>query len=294
MPIYANQFKIDAVLDFFGTDYQLTFKYTQYHKHATEIAKQGVLEGYDVIVAVGGDGTIFEVAQALVFTPVALGIIRTGYSSSFPNELTFPFDLHKSLEIIQQNNQKLIDVLRIDGNLFNTPVYGLSYLGAGISSGVVHRVPLEAHKNFKVIWLNLLKAFFDRKAYPISVQFHYETFKIEPLEVLISNISQFPDQLTFFQTAKLNDGIADLMFVEKMPMFRYITFLFNRILGIEDKMLKYVNFYKSDSISLNFHKKTPIQIDNEPFYAEGELNINVCKQVLHVLVPNIKHKCLLS
>lgn len=290
MPIYANRFKIDAVLDFFGADYQLSFKYTQYHKHATELAKQGVEDGYDVIVAVGGDGTIFEVAQALVFTSVALGIIRTGYSSSFPNELNFPFEVKKSLEVIQANKQAGIDVLRVSSQSLEETVYGLNYLGMGISSGVVHRVPLQSHKNFKVIWFNLLQAFFDRKQYPITAKFHYETIEIEPFELLISNISQFPDHIKIFQSAKLNDGVADLMFANKMPFSRYLRFLVNKLFRIDDKVAEYIRFYKSDFVELFFHKKTPIQIDNEPFFAEGKVKIQVCTQAINVIIPNVKQR----
>lgn len=292
IPIYTNHFKIDAVLDFFGTDYQLTFKYTQYHKHATELAQQGIKDGCDVIIAVGGDGTIFEVAQALVFTSVALGIIRTGYSSAFPNELGFPFSVQKSLEVIQMNKRCSIDVLKISGDSIQKPIYGLSYIGVGISSGVVHRVPLDAHKNFKVIWLNLLQAFFDRKQYPVTAKFHYETIDIEPFELLISNISQFPNYIKLFQSAKLNDGIADIIVANKMPFYRYSRFLLNKLLRINDKVAEYVHFYKSDSVKLFFHKKTPIQVDNEPFIAEGELEIQICNRVLDIIIPDGEHKCL--
>lgn len=79
--------KIARYIDYVKYDY--TIRFTQYAGHASLIAQQAVEEGYDVCVAVGGDGSINEVAQSLVGTKTALGVIPYGSGNGFATHLKF-------------------------------------------------------------------------------------------------------------------------------------------------------------------------------------------------------------
>ena len=77
-------------------------RFTEYAGHAAEIARQSATEGVDIVVAVGGDGTINEVARSLVHTQTALGIIPCGSGNGLARHLCIPIDTVKAIELINQ------------------------------------------------------------------------------------------------------------------------------------------------------------------------------------------------
>ena len=87
---------------------------TQYVGHANQIASECVQEGVDIVVAVGGDGTINEVARSLVHTPVTLGIIPCGSGNGLARHLRIPMDVKKAIETINRGVVETIDYGKIN------------------------------------------------------------------------------------------------------------------------------------------------------------------------------------
>jgi diacylglycerol kinase family enzyme len=89
---------IDEVLDPEQFNYELRF--TEYAGHASEIARECAEKGQDIVVAVGGDGTVNEVARSLTHTQTALGIIPCGSGNGLARHLCLPLDAKKAVETI--------------------------------------------------------------------------------------------------------------------------------------------------------------------------------------------------
>ncbi len=94
---------------------EYTIEYTQYRGHANELAKASVGK-YDVVVAVGGDGTVNEVGSALVNTNTALAIIPTGSGNGLARYLQIPLRINRAIQAINHMNFKTIDSLSVNGN----------------------------------------------------------------------------------------------------------------------------------------------------------------------------------
>ena len=94
-------------------DYKVCF--TEYSGHAAEIARQSAEAGIDIVVAVGGDGTINEVARSLVHTQTALGIIPCGSGNGLARHLCIPMDTVKAIELINQCQIESFDYGVING-----------------------------------------------------------------------------------------------------------------------------------------------------------------------------------
>ena len=91
---------------------------TEYAGHATQIAANAVRENVDVVVAIGGDGTINETARSLVHSNTALGIIPCGSGNGLARHLHIPMDPKSAIDIINQGNQLRIDYgKRFNGSL---------------------------------------------------------------------------------------------------------------------------------------------------------------------------------
>ena len=98
--------------------YELFVEYTAYAGHATEIAASAVNDGFDVVVAVGGDGTVNEVARALVHTKTALGVIPCGSGNGFARHIGIPVDVRKAIRFINKAETVSIDYGKLNGSPF--------------------------------------------------------------------------------------------------------------------------------------------------------------------------------
>ena len=83
--------------------------FTEYAGHAAEIASQRAAEGRDVVVAVGGDGTVNEVARSLTHTQTALGIVPCGSGNGLARHLRLPLDAKRALTIINACHIEVFD-----------------------------------------------------------------------------------------------------------------------------------------------------------------------------------------
>ncbi|QHC83803.1 hypothetical protein AS589_02850 [Empedobacter brevis] len=114
--------KHDISLDFlkskFDSSDEIVLKETAYQFHAKELVKEAVAEKSDVIVACGGDGTINEVASALVKTNIPLGIIPAGSGNGLAMNLAIPKDMNKAIDIIKKHAVHSIDVGRVEDKYF--------------------------------------------------------------------------------------------------------------------------------------------------------------------------------
>lgn len=94
-------------------DYQV--KLTEYAGHAADITRQCVADGTDIVVAVGGDGTVNEVARSLVHSSTALGIIPCGSGNGLARHLCLPMDIVKAIKIINHCKIEQLDYGVING-----------------------------------------------------------------------------------------------------------------------------------------------------------------------------------
>ena len=90
---------------------------TEYAGHASQIATKAVNEGVNIVVAIGGDGTVNEVARALIHTPTALGIIPCGSGNGLARHLHIPLDFKAAIDVINKGKLLCIDYGKINNIL---------------------------------------------------------------------------------------------------------------------------------------------------------------------------------
>ena len=104
---------IEKTIDHDQFSYEL--RMTEYAGHASEIAREAMEQGVDIVVAIGGDGTVNEVARAIVHSQTALGIIPCGSGNGLARHLLLPMNLKKSIEIINSCEIHELDYGIING-----------------------------------------------------------------------------------------------------------------------------------------------------------------------------------
>ena len=99
-----------------GFDLELTF--TEYAGHASTVTKNAINQGAKCIIAVGGDGTVNEIARSIVHSDAVLGIIPKGSGNGLARELHIPMDVRRALEVIAKGNQTIIDCCKANDRVF--------------------------------------------------------------------------------------------------------------------------------------------------------------------------------
>lgn len=281
-----SRFNESEVLSFFPPEeYDVEFAYSNYKGHILELAKEALIKQVDIIVAVGGDGTIHEIAQVITNTTTILGIFPTGFQSAFSSYLELPTRSKKILELIKKETVTKIDTIVVEKNL-SERIIGVCYAGIGLTSNIVYDIEQENKtRNYFYYWNKTLKNY--KKIYDpiLHFRFHYFDFSTRVFELLVSNIDQYRSKMRYFENAKTDDGLLDILVIRKANLFRFILFAIQSFLGISDTFYDQMEFYKTEDIHFKFHTPTRLQIDFESYTLKGNISMRANKQSLNIIVP---------
>jgi YegS/Rv2252/BmrU family lipid kinase len=238
------------------------YSFTDHPKHATELAANAALGGYDLVVAVGGDGTVNEVAQGLYGSGIKMGIIPMGSGNGLARELGISMDMYKSAKALIKGKNLKVDVCKINEQRF------LCTSGIGFDAMIADKMSKASSRGFlKYIQLVIQESIFFK---PIDVRMRIDGVLIEKPVFLITfaNASQFGNNAFIAPAASMTDGLIDVVIVNKfskiwMPVFALA--LFTKLIP----RLPFVDCYKARQIELEMADTPYFHFDGEP----GALNL---------------------
>lgn len=250
---------------------------TQYRGHANKLAKEYAKKGFQIVVAVGGDGTINEVASALVNKNTVLGIIPAGSGNGFSRHLGIPVDKREAFNNIISNKVKKIDVGRINGKYF------FCTCGTGFDAHVGKVFDEIEGRGF----LNYLKAalheFFSYKPKKYKLKIDGVKYKEKAFLVTFANAGQYGNNAYISPKAEINDGLLDICIVHPFPKASSLILglrLFNRTMHRS----RYMKVVKGKKIKIYRKKKTIMHLDGEPVTFKNDIKIKLIPKGLKVLV----------
>ena len=250
--------------------------------HATEITNQVLTINPDIIVACGGDGTINEVAQALVGSNVALGIIPIGSGNGLAANLHIPKTTEKAFETILNAKINKIDAGKINENYF------FSNMGLGIDADVINNYAQTKTRNFLGYVTASTKAIFSFQPKKFNIELDNEhTLDDDFYFVFCSNSNEAGYGISFSPNAKLNDGKLDFLAVKKLNFIQQIQFSAN-VLGKRIEKMKQAKVLQVNSVKFNSKQtKTIAQVDGEAvIFNQNSIEVSIVPNALNVIVPN--------
>ncbi|MEM1121957.1 MAG: diacylglycerol kinase family protein [Bacteroidota bacterium] len=258
--------------------FKVEIAYTQFAGHAIDLAKQGVARQFDVVVAVGGDGSVNEVASALIGTNVKLGILPGGSGNGFAMHLGLGRRIKKSVHIL--NTAKTIT---IDSGLLNgRPFVNLG--GTGFDALVAYRAK---QSTLRGLWAYTKFAVLEAWQYPIEkyqIIVDNQAVEMEALVIEVANAQMFGYNFVIAPQAQLDDGLLDVLIVKKAPKWRYLLSLW-RFFNDSFHKSSLVKVYKGKNVKIIGEKPMPVHIDGEGYYLEEDLHFTMRPMSLQVLVP---------
>lgn len=261
--------------------------YTEYAGHAVEIAKQKAEEGVYAVVAVGGDGTINEIARSLVHTQTALGIIPCGSGNGLARHLQIPMDAKKSIEII---NDGVVDI--IDYGLINSVPFFCT-CGVGFDAFVSLKFA-NAGKRGPLTYLE--------KTLQESLKYQPETYELETENgtlkykaflIACGNASQYGNNAYIAPQATLTDGLLDVTILEPFTVLDVpsLSFqLFNKTIDQNSR----IKTFRCSSLRINRAKEGVVHFDGDPMMTGKNIDVKLIKKGLQVIVPRHTDKVTLN
>ena len=255
---------------------------TEYNGHATLLTKSILTQKPTIVVACGGDGTINEVAQTLIGTDIALGIIPIGSGNGLAANLHIPSDYEKAFEVILNAKKSKIDAGKVNENYF------FSNMGLGIDADVINDYAQTKTRNFLGYVTASTKAIFSFQPKKFNIELDNEhTLDDDFYFVFCSNSNEAGYGISFSPNAKLNDGKLDFLAVKKLNFIQQIQFSAN-VLGKRIEKMKQAKVLQVNSVKFNSKQtKTIAQVDGEAvIFNQNSIEVSIVPNALNVIVPN--------
>ncbi len=253
-------------------------EYTQHRKHGYEIAKDQK-KNYEVIVAVGGDGSVNEIGSALVHSSCALGIIPCGSGNGLARHLGIPLNTKKAIERIAQFSAK-----KIDTGLLNKHAF-LGTCGFGFDAHIANKFNQLEKRGF-MSYVKLVTLQYNKyKSSNFTIEHKNQTIKQHAFLCSVANSSQFGNGFTIAPQSNINDGIFELVLMERFPLIE-IPLIIRKFFGKSIHTSKYYQTHAFDepfTITVKSEHPPYYHIDGEALQGERKFHVEILPQSLFVL-----------
>ena len=266
-----------------NTKYAVDVAVTEYIHHGYDIAKEALMEGScDMIVAVGGDGSINDVVNAISRSEITFGILPVGSGNGLARFLNIPLDFKKAVDLIFNGEEHRIDTLEITSEKHPIPVVAASLVGVGFDALVAKDLSEQSTRGFQAYSKIVLHDYPNYK--PKSYKIYLDSVEIRTKAFFITfcNSSQFGYNAIIAPNAVIDDGLMDISTVRKfsffeVPQFAYLLFT-KKILSSE-----YVDSIRAKQAVLTGNVDEWVNVDGEAYKMGSTLNIKVVPHSLKVI-----------
>jgi diacylglycerol kinase (ATP) len=273
--------------------WQAELKLTQTSGDARRLAHEAVEQHIDVVVAIGGDGTIHEIIQELAGSETALGVLPSGTVNVWAREVGIPLDLNGACNILLYGQTRHIDLGKINDRYF------LLMVGIGIDGEVTQAVEKKAVKRLGVLGYLLIAAWWGARypAFRSTLDLGQRSMKANAIQIIVGNTQLYGGALKYTWQAKCDDGLLDICIIRKQSLLKRGAVIIDFLLGRHQRK-QWVRYETSDTIKIYTRQPVAIQVDGEPMgytsIDEQPTFLRVVPGALKVIVPQVLPKDLFS
>ena len=251
--------------------------FTEYAGHATEMAYQYARMGFDAVVAVGGDGTVNEVARGLRDTQTALGIIPLGCGNGFARHLNISTHANRAIEMLNRSEPISVDYGLANGKLF------VSTCGTGFEALIADHFAGSNKRGFATYLQNVLKDVFS---------YHPQTYHIvgdgldvthKAFLITFANANQWGYEALIAPKASIQDGKMDIMLMSSRALLGSAGLALRLFAGSIDDS-HFMDTIRAREVTLERETAAPFHLDGDPVEMEKDIHIKIVADGLKVLV----------
>jgi diacylglycerol kinase (ATP) len=263
------------------TDYAVML--TRGPGHATELAREALSVGADVVIAVGGDGTVNEVARSLVGSPAALGIVPAGSGNGLARALRLPLRPERALAALEIAAGRAIDVGLLDGRPF------LNVAGIGFDAAVGHAFHEHGARGGRRGLLGYLRLSLRelRRYRPQRLTVDalgHGRVVVTPFVLTFANGPQYGSGAVINPGSKLDDGRLEIVLFEMGPLLLMLATAPRLFLGGLDRSPRYRRLATTRAV-ITAEARFALHVDGDPGLGAERVVFELRPRALRVLVP---------
>ncbi|KAF0203220.1 MAG: putative diacylglycerol kinase catalytic domain-containing [Bacteroidetes bacterium] len=264
------------VLDASRFTWEVSF--SESSEHMRELSANAAAAGVDIIVAVGGDGTVNQVVKGMYGSQAVLAIIPAGSGNGLAHHLHIPADIAAALKIINLGQIKSVDTCSINDELF------VSIAGVGFDALVAKKFAVSKRRGF-LSYLGIVTneyTYYRPRKYKLNID--GQVYKREALFVSFANTNQFGYNTIIAPDAKIDDGLIDVCIMKKVPLI-LAPGIVGLLLTRKIDSSNYIEIIKAKEVSFTRRKNRVVNVDGEPVKLNKDIIVRVNPASLKVIVP---------
>ncbi len=262
-----------------ANDIECTIEFTRSAGHATELAREATTKDFQSVIAVGGDGTVNEVAQGLVFSKIPLGIISRGSGNGLARHLGIPLKIKEGLVSLFDSRVLSMDTFTVNGKL------SLNVSGIGFDGHIANLFGGKSKRGLLGYVKLTIQEYIQFQEFGFQLSSDDRTIHQKAFIVAIGNSSQYGNNARIAPAASVCDGILHVTMLKKVPAYR-ADFLYKMFVGDIQKSA-YCETIEISSLHIKTSRPVSYHIDGEPSGIDDSFEIRIQPSTLQVLVPNI-------
>lgn len=243
-------------------------------------------ERFTDIVIIGGDGTVNQVTGALRGVDIRFGIIPLGSGNGLARSAGIPMKPEHSLSVIFAGAEQCVDAFLVNNQ------YSCMLSGIGFDAQVAHDFASASSRGLMMYTQQSLLNYFKAHPYQFEIVINNFSFYSDAFFISIANSNQFGNNVTIAPQASINDGLLDIVVVQKMNKAKLPFAILQQIRGnnklqqlVDDMTNKNILYFQTDSLFIRNIKHAPLHIDGEPKETAEEFSISVIRDCFRLLQP---------
>ncbi len=258
--------------------FEYSIVFTQHPNHASELTQAALKQQIDIVVAVGGDGTVNEVGKVLTNTDVPLSILPLGSGNGLARHLRIPIDLVQAIMVLNQAHPVAIDTAKVNNEVF------LGVAGMGFDALVAREFAKSKRRGFSSYLRTVAREFPNYHPRPYSMCVDGRQISGMAFIISFANSSQYGNDFIIAPQARLQDGYIDLVIVKDIPFYAIQQFIY-RIKGGTLHLSNYVDILRCKEIIIK-QPQIEAHIDGEPIIFQDEIKVSIQPASLKIMVPS--------
>ncbi len=249
---------------------------TEYVAHACELTKAAVERGVDIVVAVGGDGTVNEVARSLIGSETALGILPCGSGNGLARHIGVPMNLNKAVEFINLAEPVSVDYGKINGIPF------FCTCGMGFDALVSRSFSAGRHRGYMGYITQTLHEYLTYKPDVYEIEDENGTIKEKAFLIACGNAAQYGNNYYIAPHASMKDGLLNVTILKPFSAVD-VPIIVSQVLSDKIDRNSHIKTFSSRKIKIRRSMPGAVHFDGEPVEMGAEVMIEVVPDGLHVL-----------